>query len=39
LGTLVVAGMIPGWPVLGAAVLGAAAAIWSLLTVPALDRP
>ena len=39
LGTLVVAGMVPGWPVLGAAVVGAAAAIWSLLTVPALDRP
>jgi UDP-GlcNAc:undecaprenyl-phosphate GlcNAc-1-phosphate transferase len=36
LGLLVVARVIPGWPVLGAAVLGATAAIWLLLTVPVL---
>jgi UDP-GlcNAc:undecaprenyl-phosphate GlcNAc-1-phosphate transferase len=39
LGTLVVARLIPGWPVLGAAALGATAAVWLLLTVPVLDRP
>jgi UDP-GlcNAc:undecaprenyl-phosphate GlcNAc-1-phosphate transferase len=39
LGTLVVAHLIPGWPVLGAAAVGAVAAVWLLLTVPVLERP
>jgi UDP-GlcNAc:undecaprenyl-phosphate GlcNAc-1-phosphate transferase len=34
LGTLVLAGVLPGWPTFGAAVLGAAAAVALLLAVP-----
>ncbi len=38
LGTLVVARIVPGWPALGAGVLGATAAVGLLLTVPVLER-